>query len=192
MRPFALLVAACLCAILLYDRASSPFPAGTLAAVVSGPTAQTLQHQETRLEKLQHYQVLMHLLAVERDDLKYRTENRNDVEKQLSEDTFEEQIDKELRPTWRRMRVLDFNWRDNLPADKKEAMIEEENKRKELIERQRDSYTKALQNRGSEAAKALAKKLDMLPVGKEFRAQQDFVNMLERERAEAREALKRN
>ena len=68
-------------------------------------------------------------------------------------------------------------------------MQDEQNKR-DLIRRKRDAYSHALQNPQGDAAKAFEKKVEDYTEVKQFRAQQEFVKMLERERDVVHEALK--
>jgi hypothetical protein len=95
MRPFGLLLAACLCTCLLYDRFAGRFPSAVLAAAAA-PEArnQTLTRPETRLEKLQHFEVLLRLVAVEHSSLKSAEESWRFIRDAEAEKFFKERPDK--------------------------------------------------------------------------------------------------
>jgi hypothetical protein len=82
-------------------------------------------------------------------------------------------------------------WKEHLPADKKDAMLAEENKRRDVASQKEEEYKKALEDPRSEVAKAFQKKLNDDPIAKQYLDQKSFVELLERDRLLAREALRR-
>jgi hypothetical protein len=195
MRPLGLLLTACLSSVLFYDLLAGRFPA-VLAAAAPTSAAQSSPREETRLQKLQHLQATMDLLSVEYNQLNALQGKFDSLRTTVADEMFGERLDKDLRATWQRFErspaaVYD-EWKEHLPADKKDAMIAEDNKRKELINQKEEEYKKAIEDHQSEAAKALDTKLDKFPITKQYLNQKSFAELLERERLVAREALRQD
>jgi hypothetical protein len=193
MRPLGLLLAACLCCVLLYDRLAGHFP-GTVLAAAPGTAVQSSLRRESRLEKLQHFDVLLRLIAVEDKELTRLEELRGAATSQLFDRLFRERLEKQLQSTWDRMNaaVSNSEWRERLPADKRDAIIEDENKRRVRIREIKDETVRALKNPNDEFKKALNKGVDESPVGKEYLALFHLVALLEHERDAVRDALLRD
>jgi hypothetical protein len=193
MRPFGLLLAACVCTVLPYDRLAGRF-LDVLLAAASAPTIapQTSVRPETRLEKLQHYEVLLRLRAVEDAKLDGAEKFWRFLRDNAADELFKTRLDKKLRPTWERMKSFsDYDkWKDSLAADKKDEMVDEEDKRTKLLKEQWEPFRRATQKFDSEIAKAVDKKIENEPGTKTYLGQKAFVEMLEHERDAAREALK--
>ena len=107
---------------------------------------------------------------------------------------FRERLEKQLQLTWDRMNdpVSNSEWRERLPADKRDAMIEDENKRRKRIRELKDESVRALQNPNDEFTKAFNKGVDESPIGKEYLALGHLVPLLEHERDAVRDALLRD
>jgi hypothetical protein len=180
MRPIVLLLAACLCVILLYDRLSNPFA----AAAVPGSAAQSSQ-QLSHLEKLQHCLAASQLFEIELAGYReLRKTELNDMVPEV-EKAFRDGLSKELQETWDRIHNTYANeeWERNHFRETKTT--EKEWRNKEMLKRHFRSFFDSLTDPRTEAAKAWAKHVETLPEEKEIRAQERLVLMFARERDEA-------
>jgi hypothetical protein len=192
MRPTGFLLAACLCAILLYDRVSGRFAAAVLAAAPTS-AAQSSPLQETRLEKLQHYQVASQLL--EMDLAKYRELRKAELSQMVPvvKRRFRNVLKKELQPVWDRMNneYLSIAWKDGLQKNQKGSEIfDQEMENRRLLEMRSKLFEEALTDARTEEAKAWSNTFEDLPSEKEVRMDDELIHLFTRERDEARAALK--
>ena len=127
MRQVVLLILGCFCGVLLYDRVSGPDSAGTLrGSSVHIGFADAEGSGESRLQKLQHYQVALQLLEAEL--AKYQELRKAEL-KQMTQDvyaSFRTKLTPELQETWDRMKdgKKDYAW-----EQKRKTMDEYERKR---------------------------------------------------------------
>jgi hypothetical protein len=188
MRPIGLLLAACLCAILLYDRVSGPLSAVEVAAA-PGPGNET-SHQPTHLEKLQHCLTASQLLEIEL--AKHRELRRAELSDMTPavEATFRKDLSKELQATWDRMHdaFADEQWkRDHFET---KAVWDKEFHDKAMLGRHYKLFLESLTDPRTEASKAWAKVVEKIPAEKAIRAQGELVLMFNHERDVALAALK--
>jgi hypothetical protein len=167
MRPFGLLLAACLCSLLLYDRLAGRFPTAVLAAgAAPAPWNDTslmnrpYPSQETRLQKLQHFQVASQLLDAQRQKVRDLEKEQNEQLEAEIKTMFAEQLSKDLLATWERMNdhSTQLAWQSEiftLPQEKKEALRDQERKNEELLKKQKEAWDDVLHNPQSAAAKSL-------------------------------------
>lgn len=184
MRPFGLLLAACLCTVLLYDRLAGRFPVVLAAAVDSSA------RQESRLEKLQHYQVASQLLDVAL--VKYHDLRKAELDQTISDvyATFRSKLSANLQATWDRMKsgAKDFKWRQT-PGLSDEVIKQEEESR-QVLDKQVKAFYASLMDPSTQQARDWGKQHEKRPGETEIRMEQEFVELLTHERDEARAALR--
>jgi hypothetical protein len=168
MRPIVLLLAACLCAILLYDRVASPFP--------------------TRLQKLQHCLAASQLLEIEL--AKYRSLREaqlNDMTRELKL-AYQKSLDKDLQATWDRLLDEDAykQWGSKQTLQK---VVDKEIDDRLMLERHFKLFWEAIKDPRTEASKLWSKHVETLPSETEIRAQGELVIKFARERDAALAAL---
>jgi hypothetical protein len=192
MRPIGLLLAACLCAILLYDRGASPVPSLLAAAPASTPPA--APRRETRLEKLEHYGLACEILAKEKAVTEYLESKREETMHNLTVAIASQRATKEVQARWKRYghQELEFAREqeiNRLPPEKQAAAREEDDKNGKIIGQILTTYRQELKDPNSAAAKDFEKRFEESDWSKQLRFDKELVRRLTRERDETRAAL---
>ncbi len=189
MRQVVLLILGCFCGVLLYDRVSRPDSAALRAAQASTSASQMPGSGETRLQKLQHYQVALQLFEAEL--AKYQELRKAEL-KQMTQDvyaSFRTKLTPELQETWDRMKdgKKDYAW-----EQKRKTMdeYEKERKKREMLDAQVKSYYQSLLDARTDDAKNWEKQFEDRPAEKEIHTEAELIALLARERDGARAALK--
>ena len=202
MRPFGLFLAACLCGLLLYDRPSGRFPAEVLAAAaapapLNDPSLMNRPYpsQETRLQKLQHFQIASQLLEAQRQKVQDLEKEQNEKVQGVIRTMFAEGLSKDLRATWERMNDVSkqFTWRDQIdrmPLEKKEVLREQEHRNEELLTNQKQEYDGVLRDPRSADSKSLNLRFRALPWYNDFQKERELLDLFRNELNEARTSLK--
>lgn len=192
MRQVGLLIVVVTCGTVLYDRLSGP-PLAGLRAAQSSASSQSSASGETRLQKLQHYQVASQLLETEM--AKYRDLRNAELKRMttVAGKEFRRKLSKEMQEVWDRLNNewAALAWRDRLPHGANEqALLDKEMERKDALKEQYKSFQEALTDPRSEAARSWEKVFEDLPAEKEIRAKRELIDLFTQERNEARAALK--
>ena len=93
-------------------------------------------------------------------------EGRKPLKAELFNKMVRASLEKQLQPTWDRMWHVDLKWEEGLPADKRQAMIQEEERRKSLINKKYEALKDAIETNEGEFAKAYHKNLEEEPITK--------------------------
>jgi hypothetical protein len=184
MRPFGLLLAACVCTVLLYDRLSGRFPRVQAAAAKSSPAA------ETRLEKLQHCLAVSQLLEIDLSRYRQlRTAQLDDMVTAVQAD-FRILLGREQQGTWDRLLDEDLfkKWKSE-HSDNYAAWVKEFNDR-DMLQRHYKLYREAIADPRTEAARAWRQKFEKFPLENEMRVYESRILMFQHEREAALAALK--
>jgi hypothetical protein len=198
MRPTVCFLAGCLCSLLLAGRIPSLFSASGNSGASSAVSPTTSAKHETRIERLQHYRLAAELLDRELRKLEELAKQQKEQADALGKAVFRERLSKELQATFDRMydRELYRAWLEHavksLPTDKQAELEDQERKRVKTVDAKNSEYAISLLNQEGETYKTLMKRYEELPWKKEARMQNALVEVLTRERDEARAALLRD
>jgi hypothetical protein len=199
MRHAGLVFAAGVVTTLLCCRVFGPLPASTIAASPPPWLDKSLERmpfppEETRLQKLQHYQVACQLLDMEEGKRGKLEQGRQHQVDKLSDFMFAEGLDKEPRATWERMHD-DYQysaWASStrkLPATEAAALFEREEKTRDELRDKKQAYLANLNEGRGPAAKAFQMRFQTLAWSRNLDKQIRLIEMLTKERDKAQSAL---
>jgi hypothetical protein len=179
-----------MCGILMYDRLSGSYAPGLHAAQAPASAFRPSASDETRLQKLQHYQVASQLLQMEL--AKYAELRTAELREMMPvvKATFAQPLSKNLQATWDRMNNpnLEYIWKSSDANTAEGERKEEENKT--FLDKEFKSFWQSLLDARSASAKEWERRFASRPVEKEIRIEAELIPLFMRERDEARAALK--